>query len=83
MAHYPPAMAAKVLSVRPGITDPSSLEFLDEAALLAAAADPEREYIERILPRKLQGAARYAEQASLLSDIALIGRTVVTLLRRA
>jgi lipopolysaccharide/colanic/teichoic acid biosynthesis glycosyltransferase len=83
VAHYPPDMAAKVLSVRPGITDPSSLEFLDEAALLAAAADPEREYIERILPRKLQGAARYAEQASLLSDIALIGRTVATLLRRA
>jgi lipopolysaccharide/colanic/teichoic acid biosynthesis glycosyltransferase len=62
--------------VRPGITDPSSLDFLDETSLLAAATDPEREYIERILPAKLQCAADYAHQASLRSDLGVLLRTV-------
>ena len=76
VAHYPPALRDAVLAVRPGITDPSSLEFLDEASLLAAAADPEREYIERILPIKLQRAADYARQASLGSDLRVVWRTL-------
>ncbi len=82
VAHYPPALRAQVLAVRPGITDPASLAHLDEAALLAAAADPEREYIERILPAKLQRAANYARHATLASDIALLWRTLRALLRR-
>jgi lipopolysaccharide/colanic/teichoic acid biosynthesis glycosyltransferase len=83
VAHYPAGLRETVLSVRPGITDPSSLDFLDEAALLSAAADPEREYIEHILPIKLQRAADYAKQASLLNDLAVVGRTVLALWRRA
>ena len=75
VAHYPPALRDLALAVRPGITDPSSLEFLDEASLLAAAADPEREYIERILPAKLQCAADYAARASLGTDLGVIWRT--------
>ncbi|MDE2367949.1 MAG: sugar transferase [Burkholderiales bacterium] len=76
VAHYPAALRERALAVRPGITDPSSLEFLDEAVLLERAADPEREYIERILPRKLQRAADYADHASLATDLAVIWRTV-------
>lgn len=83
VAHYPPALKARALAVRPGITDPSSLEFMDEAALLARAADPEREYIEVILPAKLQRAAEYAEQATLWSDLAVLLRTVGRLVRQA
>ncbi len=82
VAHYPPALRAQVLAVRPGITDPASLAHLDEAALLAAATDPEREYIERILPAKLQRAANYARHATLATDIALLWRTLRALLRR-
>ncbi len=81
--HYPPALRERALAVRPGITDPSSLEFLDEAELLAAAADPEREYIDRILPRKLQAAADYADRASLWTDLQVIVRTLRLLLSRA
>lgn len=81
VAHYPAGLRAVVLSVRPGITDPASLDFLDEAALLAAAADPEREYIERILPIKLQRAADYARRASLRSDLAIVWRTLQRLAR--
>ena len=54
VAQYPAALRDRVLAVRPGITDPASLAHLNEAALLARAADPEREYIERILPAKLK-----------------------------
>ena len=80
--HYPPALRYRALAVRPGITDPSSLAFLDEAELLAAAADPEREYIEHILPRKLQAAADYAASASLWTDLQVIARTLRLLVAR-
>ena len=69
--------------MRPGITDPASLDFIDEAALLAAAVDAEREYIDHILPRKLQRAAAYAERATLVTDLAVLGRTLAALLRQA
>jgi len=82
VAHYPPGLRERALAVRPGITDPASLDFIDEAALLAAAADPEREYIERILPIKLQRAADYAEQASLATDVRVLWRTLGVLLGR-
>ncbi len=81
--HYPPGLRERALAVRPGITDPSSLAHLDEGELLAAAADPEREYIERILPRKLQAAADYAERASLWTDLRVIARTLLLLVQRA
>ncbi|MDQ2779541.1 MAG: sugar transferase [Pseudomonadota bacterium] len=76
VAHYPPLLRERALSVRPGITDPSSLAFVDEAALLARAADPEREYIDVILPAKLQRAADYAEHATLASDLGVLWRTL-------
>ncbi|MBH9551220.1 sugar transferase [Inhella gelatinilytica] len=82
VAHYPAALKAQALAVRPGITDPVSLAHLDEAALLAQAQDPEREYIERILPAKVQAAVAYAQRASLASDCAVLVRTLRTLLQR-
>ena len=72
----------QVLAVRPGITDPASLEHLDEAAQLAVAADPEREYVERILPKKLALQAAYAARATLWSDLGVILRTVRLLIAR-
>ena len=82
VALWPAALRERVLAVRPGITDPASLEFRDEASLLAQAADPEREYLEVILPRKLARAAEYADHASLWSDLAVIGRSVGVLFSR-
>ena len=76
VALYPQALRAKVLSVRPGITDPVSLEFADESERLARAADPEREYVEVLLPAKLRAAAAYAERATLWTDVQVIARTL-------
>lgn len=83
VALYPAHLRDRALAVRPGLTDPASLAYIDEAALLAAAADPEREYVERILPAKVQAAVDYAERASLFNDLAVLARTVLALLRRA
>ena len=79
VALYPPELRDKVLSVRPGITDRASIEFRDESALLAAAADPEREYTEVVLPVKLRYAADYVDQATLGHDLRLIALTIKTL----
>lgn len=76
VAFYPPDLREQVLALRPGITDPSSLEFLDEAQRLARAPDPEREYREVILPAKLRAAARYAQRATWLTDLRVMWGTV-------
>lgn len=76
VALYPDAMRDKVLSVRPGITDVASLEYRDEGALLARAADPEHEYVHVVMPAKLQLAAHYVDHASLAFDLRLILRTL-------
>jgi len=82
VAHYPPGLRERALAVRPGLTDPASLAFIDEAEQLACSPDPERTYIEDLLPRKLQLAADYAERASLATDMALLWRTLRMLLAR-
>jgi lipopolysaccharide/colanic/teichoic acid biosynthesis glycosyltransferase len=74
-------MRERVLAVRPGITDPASLAFSDEAELLAVATDPDREYREVILPAKLKLSAEYAARASLITDLGLILRTLGRVLR--
>jgi lipopolysaccharide/colanic/teichoic acid biosynthesis glycosyltransferase len=79
---YPPDLRDKVLGVRPGITDPASLAFRDESALLAAAADPEREYVEVVLPAKLRLSARYIDQATFGGDLRLIAATLSALWSR-
>jgi len=76
VALYPRDLRDKVLSVRPGITDPVSIAFRDESTLLARATDPEREYVEVMLPRKLAAAAAYVEQATLGRDLRLIAQTL-------
>lgn len=82
LAHYPPALRDKVLAVRPGITDPASLVFRNESELLARAADPEREYIEVLLPAKLALAAQYVDEASAWRDLQVIWRSLRVLAGR-
>jgi len=76
VAYYPAEVRDLVLSVRPGITDFASIEFSEESAMLQNAADPERVYIEQILPIKLQHYLRYVEERSLWLDIRLIALTI-------
>ena len=82
VAHYPSELRAQALAVRPGMTDPASLAYIDEASMLAVADDPERTYIEQILPAKVAQAAAYAQQASLATDVVVLWRTARVLLAR-
>jgi lipopolysaccharide/colanic/teichoic acid biosynthesis glycosyltransferase len=82
VAMYPEALRDKVLSVRPGITDPASIEYRDESTLLARAADPERVYVEQVLPAKLQFAVQYVDHPSLRTDVHVIVATLRALWSR-
>ncbi len=66
----------QVLAVRPGVTDPASFFFFDESAILGRVEDPQRYYIERLMPEKIRINLEYARQASLLTDLAMIFATV-------
>lgn len=80
VALWPEDLRAQLLALRPGLTDPASLAHIDEAAELASAADPEREYIEHLMPAKLRLSAAYARQATLASDLVILLQTVGRLL---
>jgi lipopolysaccharide/colanic/teichoic acid biosynthesis glycosyltransferase len=81
---YPADLRDEVLSVRPGITDLASIAYRDESELLGRSPDPERTYIETVLPAKLALNRRYVRERSLVSDLAIIWRSIrVSFLRRA
>jgi lipopolysaccharide/colanic/teichoic acid biosynthesis glycosyltransferase len=76
-----PERWAKVLSVRPGITDPASIAFRNEENLLAKSNDPELEYRNVILPRKLDIYEGYVDSISLLKDIRVLFTTFFVVFR--
>ena len=65
-----------VFDVRPGITDEASIAYRNENELLATAADPERFYIETVMPDKLRINLQYVQNHSLWGDIKLIFKTL-------
>jgi lipopolysaccharide/colanic/teichoic acid biosynthesis glycosyltransferase len=69
----------EILTVRPGMTDPASLKFRDEAAILGMSSDPIGLYVGSILPQKLNLGKEYVRRSSLLSDVLLIVKTVAAL----
>ncbi|MGA2618533.1 MAG: sugar transferase [Thermoguttaceae bacterium] len=69
----------EILQVRPGITDLASIRYRQEAAILGRAADPEQEYVRRVLPEKIRLAKEYIRRSSLRTDLAIIIKTVLVL----
>lgn len=72
----------RILEVPPGLTDPASLAYRDEEAILGRVPEAEREayYLRELVPRKLALSLAYAESAGLLSDLKLIARTGLAVL---
>lgn len=66
----------KVLLVKPGITDYASIEFRNENDILGKSNNPEEEYINVIMPTKLDLNLKYIDEMSFLHDIKLIFRTI-------
>jgi lipopolysaccharide/colanic/teichoic acid biosynthesis glycosyltransferase len=70
-----------VLDLIPGITDPASIKYRHENDILARAADPERAYIDEVMPEKLRINLTYASRYNVLTDFGIIVQTVAKLVR--
>jgi lipopolysaccharide/colanic/teichoic acid biosynthesis glycosyltransferase len=71
----------EALSVRPGITDPASILLKDENEMIAASPDPEKFYIEKLIPEKVSINLQYIEQMSLKNDLRIIIKTLFAIIR--
>ena len=69
-----------VLSIKPGITDYASIEYVRENELLSASSDPEKTYIEEIMPAKLELNLKYLREQSFLTDMKIILQTIKAIL---
>ncbi|WP_261903502.1 sugar transferase [Vibrio fortis] len=76
MNEYEKSVRDKILSVRPGITDKASIEYTNEAEILADAHDPRVAYINEVMPEKAKYYIDYVDNQSLFLDVAIIFKTL-------
>lgn len=69
----------QVLRLKPGITDPASLAYIDEETVLRRAANPVAYYYEHIMPKKIDINIDYQERANFISDIKILFLTLARL----
>ena len=65
-----------ILSVKPGITDLASIYFRNEVELLKNTNNPEKLYIETILPKKIELNKKYINSNNILTDLKIILKTI-------
>ncbi|MBC7695233.1 MAG: sugar transferase [Burkholderiales bacterium] len=70
-----------ILSVKPGITDFASLEYINENELLAKSSDPEQTYINVIMPAKLGLNAKYIQHQGFSVDLRIICNTILKIIK--
>ncbi len=66
----------QVLNLLPGITDLASIEYRNESNLLAESSDPEKTYIEEIMPEKIRINLEYCSNANVITDLMVILKTL-------
>ena len=71
----------EILKVRAGITDYASIEFSNENDILANETDPEKAYIEKIMPRKIELNKKYLSEISVMTDVKIILLTIKKILK--
>ena len=71
----------EILKVRAGITDYASIEFSNENDILANETNPEKAYIEKIMPRKIELNKKYLSEISVMTDIKIILLTIKKILK--
>ena len=76
ISHYPEDIRKLVLSIPPGITDIAAIKFKNENELLKNSNDPEKDYINKILPIKIKYYQEYIIKRSLALDLKLIFQTI-------
>ncbi len=72
----------KVLSVKPGITDYASIEYVDENELLSKQAEPEKFYISEVMPAKLKINLEYISNQSFTEDLLIILKTFLRIFKK-
>lgn len=72
---------SRVLSVRPGITDYASIEYVHENELLSQAEDPERMYIEKVMPDKIKLNMKYLDHYTVGEYFKIIFLTLISLVK--
>ena len=83
VALYPAAQKELILSVKPGITDLASIIYRDENHWLGGSNDPERTYIEEIMPVKLRYYEQYVHSRSFFMDLKIIFLTFFKIMKRS
>ena len=71
----------KVLSVKPGITDYASIEYMDENEILGNSSDPEKTYIEEIMPEKIKYNMKYIQNKNVSEYFKIIFLTLLKIVR--
>lgn len=71
----------KVLLVKPGITDYASIRYRNENDLLANSENPEKLYVEEIMPHKLELNLKYINNNSIFKDIEIILLTLYSIVK--
>ena len=71
----------KVLSVRPGITDWASIKYLNENVILGHAEDPDKVYVEKIMPDKIRYNMIWIKNQGVIDYFKIIIITIVKILR--
>lgn len=71
----------EILMIRPGITDIASIEYRNENEILGKSENPEKTYIEEVMPAKIKFNKEYLSNISIKYDIYLIIKTVVAILK--
>ena len=65
-----------ILKIRPGITDLASIKYRDESEILDKSDNPEKTYVEEIMPNKIELNKQYIENINLINDIKIILQTL-------
>ena len=71
----------RVLTVKPGLSDLATLEYVNESEILALSKNPEKTYVEEIMPDKLKLNLQYIDNQSLVLDFKIIFKTLSRIIR--
>ena len=69
-----------ILLIKPGITENASIEFKNENDILRDSNNPEKTYIENIMPIKINYGLQYIENFSLFNDFKIILKTIFSII---
>lgn len=72
---------AEILNVKPGITDLASLQYFKENEILGNAEDPQKMYIEEVMPEKIRLNIEYLKNPTIGNDIKIVWRTFLKILK--